>query len=73
MSMLKVIYWSGTGNTKAMAQAVVNGAKKAGAEVELVDVSQHRRCTGFSRSTHSRLAVLPWVRRFLRKMRWNPS
>ncbi|MDX9899671.1 MAG: flavodoxin [Spirochaetia bacterium] len=39
MSMLKVIYWSGTGNTKTMAQAVVNGAKKAGAEVELVDVS----------------------------------
>ena len=39
MSMLKVIYWSGTGNTKTMAQAVVDGAKKAGAEVELVDVS----------------------------------
>ena len=39
MSTLKVIYWSGTGNTKAMAQAVVDGAKKAGAEVELLDIS----------------------------------
>lgn len=28
-----VVYWSGTGNTEAMAEAVANGAKAAGAEV----------------------------------------
>ena len=35
MSKIAVVFWSGTGNTEAMAQAVVNGAKAAGAEAEL--------------------------------------
>ena len=35
-----VIYWSGTGNTEAMAEAVVEGAKQAGAEVSLFTVSE---------------------------------
>ncbi len=30
-----IVYWSGTGNTEAMAQAVLNGARSAGAEAEL--------------------------------------
>ncbi len=32
---IAVVYWSGTGNTEAMAQSVEAGAKAAGAEVEL--------------------------------------
>ena len=32
MNKLAVIYWSGTGNTRAMAEAVAEGAKAAGAE-----------------------------------------
>jgi len=39
MSVLKVIYWSGTGNTKAMAEAVAKGAQAAGATAQLLDVS----------------------------------
>ena len=42
MSKVAVIYWSGTGNTEAMAKAIAEGAKAAGAEVDLltcVDVS----------------------------------
>lgn len=35
MSKLAVIYWSMTGNTEAMAQAVADGAKEAGADVSL--------------------------------------
>ncbi len=35
MSKAAVIYWSGTGNTEAMARAVAEGARAAGAEVEL--------------------------------------
>ena len=31
-----IIYWSGTGNTEAMAEAVADGAKAAGAEVDLI-------------------------------------
>jgi flavodoxin short chain len=33
MSKVAVVYWSGTGNTEAMANAVADGAKAAGAEV----------------------------------------
>lgn len=39
MSKVAVVYWSGTGNTEAMANAVADGAKKAGAEVELLGCS----------------------------------
>lgn len=35
---IRVVYWSGTGNTKAMAEAVAEGARSAGAEVELSEV-----------------------------------
>lgn len=31
-----VVYWSGTGNTKLMAQAMAEGARAAGADVELL-------------------------------------
>ena len=33
MSKIAVVYWSGTGNTEQMANAVAEGAKEAGAEV----------------------------------------
>ena len=36
MSKIAVVYWSGTGNTEAMANAVVYGAETAGAEAELI-------------------------------------
>lgn len=39
MSKIAVVYWSGTGNTEAMANAVVDGAKQKGAEVDLVKCS----------------------------------
>ena len=37
--MIPVIYWSGTGNTEAMAKAVVKGLEAAGQEASLVEVS----------------------------------
>ena len=36
MSKVAVVYWSGTGNTEAMANKVAEGAKAAGAEVEVI-------------------------------------
>lgn len=36
MSKIAVVYWSGTGNTEAMANAVLDGAKGKGAEVILL-------------------------------------
>ena len=36
MSKVAVVYWSGTGNTEAMAQAVAEGIKGKGAEAECI-------------------------------------
>lgn len=35
MSKIAVVYWSGTGNTQAMAEKVLEGAKEVGAEADL--------------------------------------
>lgn len=40
MSKTAVVYWSGTGNTEAMANLVAAGAKEAGAEVALYTSAQ---------------------------------
>lgn len=39
MGKIAIVFWSGTGNTEAMADAVYNGLKAAGAEAELWQVS----------------------------------
>ncbi|MDO4268274.1 MAG: flavodoxin [Eubacteriales bacterium] len=36
MSKIAVVYWSGTGNTEAMANAVAEGAKGKGADVSML-------------------------------------
>jgi flavodoxin I len=38
MKRVVVIYWSGTGNTEKMASAVAEGARKAGASVQILAV-----------------------------------
>ena len=40
MSKVAVVYWSGTGNTQIMADAVAEGAKAAGAEVSVFGPSE---------------------------------
>lgn len=35
MKKIAIVYWSGTGNTEAMAEAVQNGAEAAGAAADL--------------------------------------
>ena len=40
MSKVAVVYWSGTGNTEAMAMAVAEGAKGKGAEVSVITAAE---------------------------------
>ena len=47
MSKVAVIYWSGTGNTEAMAQAVAEGARGAGAEVDLLSCAEVSSVDGY--------------------------
>lgn len=39
MSKIAVVYWSGTGNTEIMANKIAEGAKSAGAEVDVLSPS----------------------------------
>lgn len=39
MSKVAVVYWSGTGNTEAMANAVAEGAQAKGAEVDMLEAT----------------------------------
>ena len=40
MSKVAVVYWSGTGNTEAMAASVVEGIKEKGAEAVLLTAAE---------------------------------
>lgn len=40
MGKVSIVYWSGTGNTEAMANAMAEGAKDAGVDVELLTVDK---------------------------------
>ena len=40
MSKVAVVYWSGTGNTAAMAEAVAQGARGAGASVNVFNLDE---------------------------------
>ena len=46
MSKVAVVYWSGTGNTEAMAMAVAEGAKGKGAEVSVIPAAEFYRGAG---------------------------
>ncbi len=39
MAKIAVVYWSGTGNTEAMAESIMEGLKAGGADAELFTVS----------------------------------
>ena len=47
MSKVAVIYGSGTGNTEAMAKAVAEGAKSAGADVDLLTCADVNSVDGY--------------------------
>ncbi len=47
MSKIAVVYWSGTGNTEAMAQAIAEGAKGAGVEVDLLGPGEFSGFDGY--------------------------
>ncbi len=40
MKNVVIVYWSGSGNTKMMAEAIEAGAQEAGASVKLLEVSE---------------------------------
>ena len=59
MSKVAIVYWSGTGNTEAMANYVAEGVKKAGGEADLL-LPQSLALTKLASMTESHLAARPW-------------
>ena len=47
MSKIAVVYWSGTGNTEAMARAVADGAASSGAEAAVFTASAFSHAAGY--------------------------
>ncbi len=43
MNNIAVVYWSGTGNTQTMAEAVGEGAKSKGANVDILNVTDFNK------------------------------
>ncbi len=43
MSKVAVVYWSGTGNTEAMANFIAEGAKAKGAEVDMMTSAEFNK------------------------------
>ena len=40
MKKIAVVYWSGTGNTEAMAQQVAEGVREAGSQADIIQAAQ---------------------------------
>ena len=72
MSKIAVVYWSGTGNTEAMAAAVVEGAKEKGAEVSLLTASEFSPEQVSRSMTPLPLAAPPWGRSSWRRVSLSP-
>ena len=67
---ISVVYWSGTGNTQAMAEAVAEGIKAAGQEAELLEVGDVDAKTVAEEAAFA-LGCPAMGQRCLKNLRWN--
>ena len=71
MSKVAVVYWSGTGNTEAMAMTVAEGAKGKGAEVSVIPAAEFT-AEQIGNSAPSPSAAPPWGRSSWRRANSSP-
>ena len=73
---IAVIYWSGTGNTKMMAEAVAEGIAEAGAQAVVKSVSEITPKLLQKKQLlmiKLLLAAVPWAPKYWKKPNLNPS
>lgn len=72
MSKIAVIYWSQTGNTEMMANAIAEGIREAGAECDVLSVPavSADQATEYEKLA---LAAPPWEPRCWRRWTLSPS
>ena len=66
-----VVYWSGTGNTEAMAQAVAEGIQAAGGTAEVCEVGQMQ--IRFQNLIKLRSAARLWEQSSWKTAKWSRS
>lgn len=70
MKKIAVVYWSGTGNTAAMADAVAEGIQGAGGEAEKITAADFNESVA-GNLMHMHSGVLQWVLKFWRNLSLN--
>ena len=68
---VSVVYWSGTGNTQAMAEAVAEGIRAAGQEAAVLEVSAADPEGLAIRKMHLPWAARLWAQSSWKRQRWN--
>ena len=70
MSEIKVIYWSQSGNTMSMANAVAEGIKEAGKEAAVLEVSAVT-AEDLNDETVFALGCRQWGLKNLKRQKWS--
>lgn len=68
---VSVVYWSGTGNTQAMAEAVAEGIRAAGAEADVMEVANADAAALAAENAFAQGAPL-WAQSSWKRQRWSP-
>ena len=63
MEQVLIVYWSGTGNTAAMAEMVAEGIKEAGREAVILP-AEEASVQMWKNTVQSPWAARPWEMRF---------
>ena len=69
---VSVVYWSGTGNTQAMAEAVAEGIRAAGAEADVMEVANADAAALVSENAFA-LGCPSMAQSSWKRQRWSPS
>jgi len=68
---ISVVFWSQSGNTAAMADAVGQGITEAGKEAEVIEVSSASLDALKGKRKHLHLAARQWERKCWKSQKWN--
>lgn len=71
MNKVAIVYWSGTGNTEQMAQAVAEGVKNAGGEADVL-TAQNLIAQSWPITAQLLSAAPLWAQSSWRKVNLNP-
>lgn len=69
--MISIVYWSQTGNTQAMAEAISEGVTEAGKEAKIIDVTDASLDALKAEKVFALGCPAMGLQRFWKKAKWN--